>query len=167
MNEPRISIGRQISLLYRHGQMFAGDRLKEHGIGRGQYIFLNALYHEDGISQEALSDTLRIDKGTTAKAVKKLEQEGYITRRSSPGDKRVNQVKLTEKARVIEPVIRGVLLEWRDILTEGFTVEEKLQIHGLLERMGQNATSCMTGTSGPFKRTDTAEAGENTSGGEK
>ena len=95
MEEKKSSIGRSISLLYRYGQMFAGDRLKRHGVGKGQYIFLKALYREDGINQEALSDYLCIDKGTTAKAVKKLEAESYVERSVSSDDKRSYKVYLT------------------------------------------------------------------------
>lgn len=143
MEEKKSSIGRFISLLYRYGQMFAGERLKQHGIGKGQYIFLNALYRQEGINQEALSDYLRIDKGTTAKAIKKLEADGYVQRFVSSGDKRSYEIQLTDKGRRLKPVIRTVLLEWRGILTEGFTESEKELAYSLLERMGQNASQYM------------------------
>ncbi|MDF2924775.1 MAG: Transcriptional regulator, MarR family [Paenibacillaceae bacterium] len=139
MEEKKRYIGRHISLLYRYGQMFAGERLKRHGVGSGQYIFLNALYRQDGINQEALSDYLKIDKGTTAKAVKKLEAEGYVVRTVSMEDKRSYEVHLTDKAKALEPEIRSVLLQWRSILTEGFTETEKEHVQSLLERMSHNA----------------------------
>jgi DNA-binding MarR family transcriptional regulator len=81
MIDPRNSIPRWVSLLYRYGQMYIGDQLKHTEIGKGQHIFLNALYNEDGLSQEELSHHLKIDKGTTAKALKKLEGLGYVKRK--------------------------------------------------------------------------------------
>ena len=51
---------------------------------------------------------------------------------------------LREKARKLEPEINTVLKEWRGILTDGFTEEEKELAHTLLERMGQNAAAHMT-----------------------
>lgn len=139
MEEKRNTIGRWISLLYRYGQMYAAERLKHSGIGKGQYIFLNALYRQDGINQEELSDYLKIDKGTTAKAIKKLEAEGFVRRTVSMDDRRVNRLHLTDKAMDIKGEVRATLLSWRNILTEGFTEEEKDLALELLERMGNNA----------------------------
>ncbi|MDR6555522.1 MarR family transcriptional regulator [Paenibacillus qinlingensis] len=139
MIETRNSIPRWVSLIYRYGQMYIGDHLKEFEIGRGQHIFLNALYKEDGLTQEELSDYLKIDKGTTAKALKKLEEQGYITRKVSEKDKRCNEVFLTEKARSIKEDVRKVLTDWRERLTFGMSDEEKQMALIVLEKMGHNA----------------------------
>ncbi|MFD0693753.1 MarR family winged helix-turn-helix transcriptional regulator [Paenibacillus sp. GCM10027628] len=139
MIDAKNSIPRWVSLLYRYGQMYIGERLQSLDIGRGQHIFLNALYKEDGLTQEELSDYLKIDKGTTAKALKKLEAQGYITRRVSMKDKRCNEVHLTAKALTIKEDVRKVLTDWRERLTFGLTEEEKRLAHSILEKMGNNA----------------------------
>lgn len=139
MIETRNSIPRWVSLIYRYGQMYIGEHLKQFEIGRGQHIFLNALYKEDGLTQEELSDYLKIDKGTTAKALKKLEEQGYITRTVSEKDKRCNEVHVTEKAMEIKEDVRNVLTGWRERLTVGFTEEEKQMALVILEKMGRNA----------------------------
>lgn len=139
MIETRNSIPRWVSLIYRYGQMYIGDHLKQFDIGRGQHIFLNALYKEDGLTQEELSDYLKIDKGTTAKALKKLEEQGYITRTVSEKDKRCNEVFLTDKARGIKEDVRKVLTDWRERLTFGLSDEEKQMALIILEKMGHNA----------------------------
>lgn len=147
VEEKKSTVGRLLSLLYRYGHMFAGERLKPLGIGKGQYIFLNALYKKDGINQEELSDYLKIDKGTTAKALKKLEAEGYVRRPVSPEDKRSYRIHLTDKALELEPEIRSVLMEWRRILSAGFTEEEMELALSFLDRMGRNAAAYMAGHS--------------------
>ncbi|OCT15016.1 hypothetical protein A8709_12920 [Paenibacillus pectinilyticus] len=139
MIESRNSIPRWVSLIYRYGQMYIGDHLKHFEIGRGQHIFLNALYKEDGLTQEELADYLKIDKGTTAKALKKLEEQGYILRNVSERDKRCNEVFLTEKARGIKEDVRKVLTDWRERLTFGMSDEEKDMALVILEKMGHNA----------------------------
>ncbi len=140
MIENRNSIPRWVSLIYRYGQMYIGEHLKKYDIGRGQHIFINALYKEDGLTQEELADYLKIDKGTTAKALKKLEDQGYITRTVSKKDKRCNEVHLTEKALLIKGDVRKVLTEWRERLTFGLTDEEKQLALIILEKMGDNAS---------------------------
>ncbi|MED4602063.1 MarR family transcriptional regulator [Paenibacillus validus] len=139
MPDHKYTISRLISLLYRTGQMYIGSRLKEHDIGKGQYMFLSALYKQDGLSQEELSDYLMIDKGTTAKALKKLEEQGYVSREVRDDDKRFYRVFLTPKALEIKDEVRSVLADWRSLLTSGFTEEEKEAAIALLDKMGHNA----------------------------
>ena len=107
MNDNQSSIGRPISILYRYGQSYTSKKLEAYNIGSGQYIFLLALYRNDGISQEELSAYLKIDKATTAKAVKKLIEAGYIRRDIDSSDKRAYKVFLTAKARDVIPVIQA------------------------------------------------------------
>ncbi|WP_322395982.1 MarR family transcriptional regulator, partial [Clostridium perfringens] len=49
-------------------------------IGQGQFMYLLELYIEDGRNQEELAEVLKIDKGTTARAIKKLEENGFVRR---------------------------------------------------------------------------------------
>lgn len=141
MNEPKNSIGRWISLLHRHGHIYIGRQLKPYNISKGQYTFLNALYKKDGSRQEQLSDYLKIDKGTTAKAIKKLQDDEYITRKIDVTDKRAYNVYLTQKALKIKPIVRKAMMNWTDILFSGFSEDEKKTSLALLERMGENATN--------------------------
>ena len=141
MLDRQYTIPRWVSLLYRYGQMYIGDRLKDSDIGKGQYIFLNALYKQDGLSQEALSHELKIDKGTTAKALKKLEEQGYVLRKIRDEDKRSYRIFLTDKALRIKEEVRQVLMDWRHILSDGLTEQEQHAALELLERMGRNAAA--------------------------
>lgn len=139
------SIGRWVSVLYRYAQCYLDRELRQFNISSGQFMFLAALLGKDGISQESLSSILNIDKGTTAKALKKLEKVGYITRITDTDDKRVNKVYVTNKALEIKPFLMQISLNWTDTLTSGFTEEEKGQILELLKRMSQNAGLFMKG----------------------
>lgn len=141
MNESKNSIARWISLLHRYGHIYVGRKLKKYNISKGQYIFLNALYKKDGIRQEQLSDYLKIDKGTTAKAIKRLEDDEYIFRKVDAKDKRAYNVFLTEKAIKVKPMVRKAMMDWTDILFKGFSEHDKEISIALLERMGKNATN--------------------------
>lgn len=132
------SIGRYISFLYRYGSCYIGKELEKHNIGKGQYTFLVTLLKNDGIRQEDLSDLLNIDKGTTARAVKKLEEEGYVIRKIKPEDKRAYGVYITDKARTISTDIFNILRSWNDIISSDFSEEEKELSLELLRRMAEN-----------------------------
>ena len=81
-------IGRYISQIHRKGGSFISKELSGLGVGAGQFMFLLELYRGDGRSQEDLAETLNIDKGTTARAIKKIEEEGFLTREKDEIDKR-------------------------------------------------------------------------------
>lgn len=135
------SIGKWISIIYRYAQNFIIRELEPYNIGGGQFMFLVALYRQDGIHQEALSKNLNIDKGTTARAIKKLEKEGYVIRKEDPEDRRAYKVSLTKKALEIKPEIYKALKNWTEILSKDFTKDEKEMVTGLLKRMADNVAS--------------------------
>ncbi len=136
------SIGRWISILYWCRQNYFGKRLEPYNIGSGQQIFLMVLSKKDGISQEELSDFLKIDKATTAKAIKKLEAAGYVSRDVDTMDRRAYRVCLTDKALAIVPVIEAVVKEWEQLITAGISESESEMIEDLLDKMAHNA--CQT-----------------------
>ena len=132
------SIGRYISEIYRMGGKFYSKAFNKFNIGSGQYIFLLHLYFNDGINQECISSNLNIDKGTTARALKRLEELQYVERVVDKEDKRAYRVFLTEKAKDIEEEFFLALSEWNDILSKDFTEEEKVMAINLLKRMTNN-----------------------------
>jgi DNA-binding MarR family transcriptional regulator len=133
------SMGRWISLLNRHCHAYITKHLKDYNLGCGQFSFLLILYDNNGISQDSLSELLYIDKGTTAKAVKKLEEEGYIRREVDSDDRRAYKLYPTEKALELQPHIHEVLDNCNRILSMNFTEEEKELAIRLLRKASKNA----------------------------
>ncbi|MBS4024076.1 MAG: MarR family transcriptional regulator [Clostridia bacterium] len=134
------SIGKWISLLYRYGHIYVTKELEPYNIGKGQFLFLLALYHKDGLPQEELAGFLNIDKGTTARAIDKLEKAGYVKKEPNQKDLRSNQVFLTQQAKELEPHIYAILHSWTEILITGMTEAEVEKAFSLLTKMAQNAT---------------------------
>lgn len=132
------ALGKYISILYRQGNAFLTKKYSKYNIGSGQYMFLIQLYANDGLSQEELSSRLNIDKGTTARAIKKLEDEGYIIREIDEDDKRAYKIFLTEKAKEIKKGFFEILRQWNDILTSGLNVEEVEIVLKLMKKISNN-----------------------------
>ncbi|MTI80377.1 MAG: MarR family transcriptional regulator [Firmicutes bacterium] len=128
-------------MLYRYGQCYLEKELKPYDMGSGQFIFMAALFHEDGISQENLANKLNIDKGTTARAIKKLESIGYVTREVNPKDKRSNIIRVSKEGQEIRPVLQRISQQWSDELFAGMDSEEQELIIRLLQKMSYNAYS--------------------------
>ncbi|MDQ7095050.1 MarR family transcriptional regulator [Desulfosporosinus sp. PR] len=138
MNQ-EFSIRRYISTLYRYGNSHIAKRLEFLNIGSG-YSILLTLYRQGGISQEELSAILKIDKGTTAKATKKLEDEGYLSREIDVNDRRAYNVFLTAKGLEVIPKIQSAIKEWEKIITSGFSEKEIYLAAEILYKMAENAS---------------------------
>ncbi|QEK13294.1 MarR family transcriptional regulator [Crassaminicella thermophila] len=145
MKREQESIGKWISIIHRYGKVYFEKELKPYNIGSGQIIFLMMLLKKDGISQEFMAEHLKIDKGTTARAIKKLEKEGYVIRKVDPEDKRAYKVYTTEKAVSIKPKIKKILSGFTEILEDSFTEEEKELLLKLLKKMAENAAMKIKG----------------------
>lgn len=114
------SIDRWISLIHRYGNVYLSEKFKEHHLGTGQYQFLAILYNNEGLSQDDLTNILKMDKGTTAKVVSELEENGYIERKTFSLNKRVKKIYLTEQAHACEPMFHSILQGWQDVLFKRF-----------------------------------------------
>lgn len=132
--------GRYISILYRQASVFYSKEFNKFGIGAGQYMFMIHLYKNDGISQEKLSELINIDKGTTAKAIKKLEELGYVERNKDISDKRVNKIYLTDKALEIKNEFLTSLNKWENMLTLNLSDEEILYGLKILNKLTKNVS---------------------------
>ena len=135
---PQPSLIRYFSFIQRHGKMFLDRELKSLHIRSGQVPILRILEINDGINQESIRRHFHLDKGSIAKTIKPLVEEGYVTREADPSDKRSYRIFLTEKGRGVLPAVAEALDKWNDVLTAGLSEEEKAAIATFLSRMSDN-----------------------------
>ncbi|AYE34407.1 MarR family winged helix-turn-helix transcriptional regulator [Clostridium septicum] len=132
------AIGKYISEIYRNSCRFFSKEFLKLNLGVGQYIFLIQLYKRDGINQEELSELLKIDKANTARAIKRLEEEGYVIRIRCKEDKRAYNVFLTDKALDIKEEFFGILQSWENNITQPLTEEEIIIVKKILKKITVN-----------------------------
>lgn len=140
---PNPPISKWISMLYRYGQSYLSRKLQSLHIGSGQYVYLIYLYRSDGATQEEMAESLKIDKGTTARALKKLEEAGYVFRQPDSLDRRSNRVMLTKQAWEIRPLIQSAIEDWVQVITQGYTPAQVEEICKLLEHMALHAAAAV------------------------
>lgn len=132
-------IGKYIGELHRYSCMYFGKKFSKFRIGSGQYLFLLNLYRNNGITQEELTEKVRLDKATTARAVKKLEDEGYIKRIKKESDRRAYKLELTEKAEQIREEVYLIMEEWEIKIKSCFTNEESQELARLLNKLSKSS----------------------------
>ena len=133
-------IAKYISQLYRKGSSYINKEISKYGIGSGQFMFLLELYKKDGKNQEEIAEDLKMDKGTTARALKKLEEQGFLTRLRDERDKRSNKIYLSDKAKNIREDIFNILDDWNKQITRSLAKEEVKMLEDLLEKVCDNIT---------------------------
>lgn len=138
MNEHK-SVGRLISILYRHAKVYFHRKLDGHGLGHGQVPILMHIIHHAPITQHQINQHFHLDKGSTSALIKSLEKNGFIFRKQDNRDKRAYFLYTTEKTQRLLPELKKVFKGWTDILTMGFTPDEKEQAFSLLHRMIENS----------------------------
>jgi len=133
------SIFKWLSIVMRYTHKHINHQMEDLKISRGQHQYLLALYHNNGISQEELSKKMEIDKGTTARAVKKLVDNGYIIREVDENDKRAFKLFVTEKAEGYKNKFFEIADEWEATLLEGISEEHRQIMRTVMMDMGRTA----------------------------
>jgi DNA-binding MarR family transcriptional regulator len=108
------------------------------GITYPQYLVLNALSEEDGMTIGAIADRLALESSTVTPPVKRLELAGLVERRRSKVDERQVHVWLTEAGRAL--LIQSKCLGDTLVERSAMTMEQ-------IERLNQQVRA-LTGTLG-------------------
>lgn len=127
-----------VAMVYRASQGYLDEVLKKYELSSGTYPFLLALNDNEGISQNALSEYVKVDKALSARAVKKLIELGFVEKIINSKDSRAYKLYLTNNAKVIVPKVMNELDDWLGIITKGLTEEQKETAEYLLESMYMN-----------------------------
>jgi DNA-binding MarR family transcriptional regulator len=103
-------------------------------------ILLHLLTKSQGLPQEEIVEQLDISKPAVSRALKSLEEKGYIMREKIAYDKRASLVLLTEKALEIGPRIVEVYNRVYSIGAQGVSEEEINEFIFLFARVSSNFT---------------------------
>ncbi len=102
---------------------------------------MRELSHTDGCSQLDLVHKTHLKAPTVSVALKRLEEEGMVVRKSDPMDLRVTRVYLSEEGRAHNRLVRSRLRGLDAELMQGFSEEEIDLLLHFLERMRDNILS--------------------------
>lgn len=134
-----IPFGATVSITSRGRSVFLNDRLRPLGLSAGLFPVLMLLYREQNIMQETLVRHYRLDKGTIARAVRKLEDAGYIRRITDPGNRRAVRLFLTGKGKEAAPILRAIDREWEERICAGLSPDQKRHVQELMHTIARNS----------------------------
>jgi len=129
----------QISKLSRLVPQLMEAPLKAVNISMQEFRIVGLLMGEEGISQKHLAKKLSVKPSTLSVAISVLEGKGYINRKVSSVDKRVNLLTLDEDADLSEA--NDIVLGIEEILIAGISKKDMEITKKVLKRMWVNLSS--------------------------
>jgi len=103
-------------------------RARALGLTRAQWRVLAHLAPRQGINQSALADILEVENITMARHIDRLEETGWLERRSDPGDRRAWQLFLTEKSRPILDQMETLATKTQEEAMAGLSERDRRKI---------------------------------------
>ena len=82
--------------------------LKPLGLTYTQYIVFMVLWEKEEVNVGELGRMLKLDAGTLTPLLKKLEKEGYVTRKRSTDDERITCIRLTDKGEALKEECKDI-----------------------------------------------------------
>lgn len=114
---------REVAAISRIIAAMREREFSKYGLKRGQHTFLTRIVENPGISQKELTELLKVDKGTTAKAIKKIIEAGYAYKERSLESHKVFQIFPTKEGVEFYPVLVKEIRRTGALALEGVNIE--------------------------------------------
>lgn len=134
-----IPLGTFISIIHRTHMIYLNDKMKDLNLTAGQFPFLMALSHNEGITQDDMANHFHIDKGTVARALRKLEDNEFLYREIDQENRRRYLIYLTKKGKEVIPQIKSIDREWENLVCAKFSNDENGLLFEILQKLAINS----------------------------
>ena len=118
---------------------YRGEKMADTTLGGCQCSYVFHICKNPGISQDALSQLLYVNKSNVTRQISMLETAGFVNRKTCESDRRVIEVYPTQKALDLMPRIRLIMREWNEYLTEDMNEEEKKVAFDIIQKLSEKA----------------------------
>ena len=117
----------------------AAESIAQTELGDSDFRILEALLHKGPLPVNTIGPKVWLTPGSISVAVNRLVKKGLVSRKDHPGDRRVRQVELTAKGRML--ITRG-FREHAAAMETAVSVlskNERLALLRLLKKLGKHA----------------------------
>ena len=113
-----------------HGNL--KKRLHPYGLTPIQYLILESLQEEDGLSAGDIGKRLVLDNATLSGVLDRMADREWILKQTDPNDKRLLRVYLTEKAKAMKKDLAREREQANREILRSLSMEEKVLLKRLL-----------------------------------
>jgi MarR family transcriptional regulator for hemolysin len=136
----RTPIGRQLAGTAKTVSRAFDDALAEAGGSVPVWLVLISLKSQRLRNQRELAAAVGIREATLTHHLNSMDEQGLITRRRDPSNRRVHLVELTDAGEAAFDRLRGAATDFDRRLRAGLSDEDIDLLAGLLGRLEANAT---------------------------
>lgn len=129
---------REIGMIARALDSISNIEFKELELTKGQYLYLVRICENPGIIQEKVAEMIKVDRTTAARAIQKLQMNGFIEKKDDQHNKKIKKLFPTEKGKTVYPFIKREHNYSNTVALEGFSEREVDTIFNLLQRVRKN-----------------------------
>src|SRR5699024_5696017 len=129
---------RDIGIIARALDSISNIEFKDINLSKGQFVYLVRIYENPGIIQEQLVEMLKIDRATASRAIKNMENNGLITKKSQKENKKNKLLYATEKGEELYSFIIRENEHSNSVALEGLTETEITTLVKLLDKVKNN-----------------------------
>jgi len=97
---------REIGKIARALDSIANIEFKEYQLSKGQYLYLTRIFENPGIIPDKLAEMIKVDRTTAARAIKKLEEKGFIEKKPDSKNKKIRRLFVTAEGAELAPIIQ-------------------------------------------------------------
>lgn len=112
--------------------------LRHHGLRVPEWRALAALYAREQSTMSELADLATIDRTTLTRTVDRMEEAGWLARRTDPADMRVTRLALSAAGRRMFERLWPEVEKLNALALEGLSKDEIRALQRILERMRAN-----------------------------
>jgi MarR family transcriptional regulator for hemolysin len=116
------------------------DALAQAGGSVPRWLVLISLKTQPVRNQRELAEAVGIREATLTHHLNSMDEEGLITRRRDPANRRVHLVELTEAGEAAFQLMRGAATAFDQRLRSGLSGDDVAQLEALLGRLAANVT---------------------------
>lgn len=129
---------REVGMIARALDSVSNIEFKKYDLTKGQYLYLVRICENPGMIQEKLAEMIKVDRTTAARAIKKLEINGFIEKTDDPVNQKIKKLFPTEKGMIVYPFIKRENDYSNRVALSGFSESEIDTVFDLLQRVRTN-----------------------------
>ena len=112
MSDASLDLDQQLCFaLYRASRALTrayGPLLEPLGVTYPQYLVLLVLWQDDDLPVKAIGERLALDSATLTPLLKRLEEQGVVTRTRDSHDERVVRIRLTKHGKALRTKAKAI-----------------------------------------------------------
>lgn len=137
--------GKLIRTMTANINLYISKNIEQYGIKQGQFEYFLLIFMSPGINQLELARMKNVGKASVTKALKILDEGGYIKRVQDENDKRNYLCYVSEKGDAIVDHLMQIKYRAEKIIFKDFSEQDQEKLFQYLDLMHLNSVSLVEG----------------------